>query len=405
MTALPKMFSTEASNNREVRVLPVRSHTLQLCLVVLSVSLLAPVTAAEPKFRRPIALALDATNDLLYTANRDGHSVSVIDLEQNKVTAEIDVGGKPSDIELISEDQLIVLDEANHEACLLTQDDSKWKVTARTPVSPYPVRILLDRGKKRMFVTSLWSRTVSLLEIPDNRRDGPKLIESIRLSFEPREMCLTADGQHVIVASAFEAHLAVVEADSLERVCETPILGHNIGGIAVSADGKQLLLSQQELNPLAHSTRDDIHWGNLISNQLVSYKINDICRKEPETSHRVATDIGEPGAGAGDPGPLLIGKFGQVIVLLSGVHEIASGSVESLELSRTVVGRRPIALTTAPDGTTYVANMFSDSVTVQSVTGLIVKELSLGTQPDPDPLRQGEVAFFDAKLSHDGWMS
>ena len=379
-------------------------------LTLVFANLVSFVTATEPeqRFRRPTALVVSEAGDIVYVANRGG-SVSVIDVGQRRVVDEVSVGHMLSDIEAIDSEELLALDQARHDVCLLKRVDSEWKVSARLAVAPYPVRMCLGREKRRIFVASLWSRTVSVLALPHDQseRERLKVIEKMALSFEPREMCLTSDGKHLIVACAFEARLAVVATESLKVVSEASLPGHNIRGMAISPDGTELMLSQQELNPLAHSTRDDIHWGNLISNQLVSLAVDDICKEVPVTRSRVAREIGEPGAGAGDPGQLQITQDGEVNVLLSGVNELASSTDRRLSVfRRTAVGRRPVAFATASDGTVFVANMFSDSVTVlQSASGPLVSEISLGPQPKLDPVRDGEVAFFDSQLSHDGWMS
>ena len=54
----------------------------------------------------------------------------------------------------------------------------------------------------------------------------------------------------------------------------------------------------------------------------------------------------------------------------------------------------------------YVANSLSDTVSeVEINSGLLVRIISLGTRPNPTVVEQGERLFYDAKISHDGWMS
>ena len=384
-----------------------RTRWLILLVLLTNGTLATAIVAAEPRFRRPVAVSLDEANNLLYVANRDTGSISVVNTKQRQVVDEVDVGRELSDIALIDQDRLVALDRKSHDLCLLTKGDSGWRVTARTNVAPDPVRLVLDERSSRMFVASLWSRTVSVLEWNHDLHSVPRLIGTAKLPFEPREMCSSPDGEHLIVACAFEARLAVLGVRPLGEVRETTLPGHNIGGMTISLDGRHLLVSQQELNPLAHTSRDDIHWGNLMSNLLVSLPIEDLLQQKPLVDHRVATEIGQPDAGAGDPGPLSIDDNGRVTVLLSGVHEVATTEAEQIHtFQRTAVGRRPVALATGSDGTTFVANMFSDSITVlPSEAGLDTYSISLGEQPDDDSVREGEALFFDCRLSHDGWLS
>jgi YVTN family beta-propeller protein len=54
----------------------------------------------------------------------------------------------------------------------------------------------------------------------------------------------------------------------------------------------------------------------------------------------------------------------------------------------------------------YVANTFGDSITVVDLTQRkVVAEVTLGPRPEPGPSEQGELLFYDARLSHDGWLS
>ena len=74
---------------------------------------------------------------------------------------------------------------------------------------------------------------------------------------------------------------------------------------------------------------------------------------------------------------------------------------------RIVVGHRPTGVTASPDGSVvYVANSLSDTISVVEIkSGMLAATISLGRQPEPSAASRGERLFFNAKLSHDGWMS
>jgi YVTN family beta-propeller protein len=101
---------------------------------------------------------------------------------------------------------------------------------------------------------------------------------------------------------------------------------------------------------------------------------------------------------------------GQVVVALAGVGEVAVSpkpNRKEFTWQRLAVGRRPTAVLTSPDGRrAYVANTFSDSVSVVDLGDKkVLAEVALGPQPDLDLADRGEVLFHDARLSHDGWFS
>jgi YVTN family beta-propeller protein len=74
---------------------------------------------------------------------------------------------------------------------------------------------------------------------------------------------------------------------------------------------------------------------------------------------------------------------------------------------RLAVGRRPTAVVMDSQGRrAYVANTFADTVSVVDLAAAKVeREIPLGPTPALHPSDRGEQLFFDARLSHDGWLS
>ena len=365
--------------------------------------------ALETKLRRPVALVASDDGKWLYVANRDSGSLSVIDIANQAVANEITIGARLSDLTKVDDHTLLASDEKQHELIVLTGEAKEWKAAARLRVAPYPMRLQWASEPSRCYVTSLWSKTVSLVELSKDDANSPRmtLAKTAELPFEPREMCLTQDGKFLIVADAFAGMLGVLEAKSLKQIAQKTIAGHNIRGLAQSPDGKWLLVAQQELNPLARSTEDDVHWGNLLMNLLVSLSLPDLLSPESDGRiHHTTRELGEPGRGAGDPGALHIDSQGQIAIALSGVNEVAFSKEDGLSFQRIPVGRRPVAMVSAHDGQLFVANMFSDSISIihPGKPGRTA-EISLGENPQPRPDQIGEMLFFDSRLSLEGWMS
>ncbi|MEZ6134749.1 MAG: cytochrome c peroxidase [Pirellulaceae bacterium] len=362
--------------------------------------------------RRPVALDISADGKRLYTANRDSGSVSVIDCVSLEVQAEISVGGRLADISVFADGEreaIVVLDEAQSELLVLCEHADGWVVSSRTAVATSPVRLIASSTGEHMYVTSLWSRTLSAFEFVDFR---PVPIATTDLPFEPRELCLTPDGEHLIVASAFGGQIASVDATTLEQVHTRSILGHNIRSLAFNSQS-ELLLTCQQLNPIAHSTRDDVHWGNMIANLLVSIPAEQIVSNSADLdAHCVFVPLGEPGEAAGDPGALILGREDKFAVLLSGVQQVGFGNVKNGIDRRTQVDQRPIAAVQHGEKL-FVANQFSDSVTVidwnasEQATADSVSpvSVSLGPQPVLTQSQIGEQLFYDSQLALDGWMS
>lgn len=371
----------------------------------------ADATDLERRSRRPVALALSGDSKWLYTANRNSGSISVVDTSTRTVAEEIDIGGQLADLVALDDAHLLALDEKNHQLVLLTGNAADWKVASRLDVARYPVRLQVDSEANRCFIASLWSRVVTMVDLSEvGHKPSPRLrvAVTLRLSFEPREMCLAKDGKRLIVAGSFSSRLAVVDTEDLKLIVVKRIPGHNIRGLAISSDGQRVLFTQQELNSLARSTRDDVHWGNMISNLLVSLSLDDVCDLRADVlQRRVAYHLGEPGNAAGDPGPINVGPTGNLTVVLSGVNELAlGGDKDDYGFQRVSVGHRPSAAISSPDGRVFVADMFSDSISIVDVAGAKqIDRVSLGSQPEMSLAELGEMLFFDSRISHDGWMS
>ena len=365
----------------------------------------------KSRLRQPVALALSNSGEWLFVANRTGGSISVIDTATTAVANEIDTEGKLSDIAVLDDKHLLALDEANHQLLLLSGGGPQWRVTTKLDLPPFPRRLQVDCDSKRCFISSLWSRTITIVDLAEvGCEPQPRLqvIQQIRLSFEPLELCLSQDGKILLVASAFRGELAAVDTDRAALIANKRIRGHNIRGLAVSGDGKHVWIALQELIPLAHSTRDDVHWGNLISNLLATVPIDELC---DSPLHEIKFDgtyyLGEPGNAAGDPGAITIGLDDRVAILLTGVNEIALGHDTDLQrLSRVAVGRGPSDVVASRDGRLFVACRFSDTISIVDVaTAKQISSLSLGMQREMNAAERGEMLFYDSRLSHDGWMS
>jgi len=159
---------------------------------------------------------------------------------------------------------------------------------------------------------------------------------------------------------------------------------------------------------LAHTVRNDVHWGLLMSNDLRWLKIASVLEGGSDLYKGAHMHpLGEAGSATADPSGLAVSPQGMVVVTLGGVREVAVGRENDFSLQRVNVGRRPVAVVIHPNGKrAYVANMFDDSISVVDLEdpGEVAK-ISLGPRAELSKQDRGELLFFDARLSHDSWMS
>jgi YVTN family beta-propeller protein len=359
----------------------------------------------EPLLRRPVALVLADDGKWLFTANQRSGSVSVVDVAAGRTIGEVRVGGRLSDLAATPDGtRLLAVDEAGGELAILGRAGSDLKPERRVKVSPTPVGVRVSADGRRAAVASLWSRQLSLVDLAPE----PRVTRTIDLPFAPWSLLLVSDGKKAIVADAFGGRLAVVDpaGGTVESVRSLP--ASSIRGLALSADGKRLLVSHQVLNSLAQTTRDDIHWGNLVTNNVLALSLPQVLNPKADLLRGSEQyHLGEVGHGTGDPAGIAVSADGRLAVALAGVNEIAIGDKQGGGWNNVSVGARPTAVVASPDGQRVcVANTFADSVSVVDVkSGQVVRTIGLGPKPDLKPSDRGELLFHDARLSNEGWLS
>jgi len=373
------------------------------------------VYSPVPRIRQPIALVPVAGGKTILVANGRSGSISVIDAVSRQVVAEHDVGRGLADLALLADGhRLAALDRVANELLLIDYQDPSIRVIKRVQVSSDPVRLAVAADGSFCAVASQWSRRLTFVEL---KRDDLAALPSrltiaggVDLPFCPRELAVFHDGSKVVVADAFGGRLAVIDSNrrAIDSVRALP--AHNIRELAFAPDGKTLVIAHQVLNRLAQASFDDVHWGLLVRNQLRVVQTDALLKAGPDAGlldgSRVY-DLGDVGHAAGDPSALAFDVRGNLIIALAGVNEIAITARPGQGPRRIVVRSRPTAVAPSPDGSVvYVADSLGDTVSVVEIkTGMRPATISLGPRPEPTAVDRGEQLFYNAKLSHDGWMS
>lgn len=377
------------------------------------------------RWRRPVAVVVLDDGRHAVVANQRSGSLSLLDLEALRVVGESQVGESLSDIvafpgRTVSSDKSapaatarwLACDDAAHELLLIDRKGDGFTVTKRMKVSPFPVTVTVDASGSHAFVASLWSRTISVVDLARwqdeaNVTDSP-IVRSVRLPFAPRAMCYVEDSTKLIVADAFGPKLAVIDllAARVESVRELP--AHGIRQLRLHPTQPRLLLTHQMLNRLSQTTFDDVHWGALMVNCFRSLLLADVLDpKRDPLEHGELEYLGQPDHGAGDPNGFVMRPNGFIAVVLSGTNELISDDGHQQWTTRVTLGEHPTAIALAAEGTrAVVVNTLSDSVSVVGLSqSAVIGTIPLGTQPELTAVDRGERLFRSARLSHDKWFS
>jgi YVTN family beta-propeller protein len=391
---------------------------------LLAADLVEPSAAVQ--FRHPVAAVIVGDGRQLVTANHRSGSISVLNVSEQTVDREFVLGKQLSDIVVSTNPQrLLITDEAAHELIAICLSPTGCVVEKRLAVSPYPVRVRINRQGDRAYVASLWSKTITVvdpdlwLSAVDDWTSGA--LRQIRLPFAPRELVVvevedqqrlapSAEGHSLklVVADAFGSNVAVIDPESgqVESVREIP--AHAIRGLQLHPSKPRLLITHQMLSRLAHTTFDDVHWGSLLVNCLRSLEVADVLDPKADLLRGSRLEyLGGPERGAGDPGGFVIRPDETISIALSGTNELLLDDGNRLLTRRVKTGQYPTAIVISPDGTrVFVVNTLSDSITViEPASASILGTIPLGPSPEPTAADRGEALFHSARLSHDSWFS
>ncbi len=379
-------------------------------LLICLPSIVGKAADSEPaaRLRRPVALVLAENDKWLFVANRTAGTVSVIDTEKGRAIGESEVCRTLTDLAATPDGKsLLAVDEEAAELIVLKRSGPALEVAGRVAVGRSPVSVRALADGRQCTVASLWARELAIVELA-GPNGLPAIKKVVELPFSPRQQIQVPDTDKIVVADAFGGKIAVVDAvrGAVESVRTLP--AHQIRGLAWDPAGHHLFISHQVLHAEAHTTQSDIHWGNLIVNYVRSVSRTSLLTPDADLLEAGRQlPLGDVGHGTGDPAGMVVAPDGTPVVALAGVGEVAIRTANKGDWASVAVGQRPTAVALDAAGRrAFVADTFGDQVAVVDVRGKKKeKAILLGAQPKLSDVERGELLFYDARLSHENWLS
>ncbi len=197
--------------------------------------------------------------------------------------------------------------------------------------------------------------------------------------------------------------------------------------LAISADGKELLVVHMAQYDEVPITESNIDGGLVLSGRLGAVRLSAL-DAEARPGARVAMrqlPLDGPRHGAADPSAMALSRDGtKVYIALSGAHQVlkddrtqglsSAGTGDLLPLGHNQrlevveVGRSPVAIAIDPSGQFVVtADAMSDTLSVLAADDLSpVATVAFGRRdPARTPSQRGEALFLDGRRAMDRWMS
>lgn len=367
---------------------------------------------------RPVAIA--SIDDSTFVANRTTGSVRRLGVNRDAAAPKFPISDELDDLIALRQTGLLIgVDSSRHEVIVADLGDDLPRITQRLSVARFPVSVVADPSERRVAVASKWSRRVTLLRVVETQAatgnsDGNAATLAVEavidLPFAPLRQ-LFLNERFLLVADAHGGELAVVDAQAGTLRSHQSLPGHNIRGLALTPDGKSVVLAHQILNAAASTTRSIISWGGVISNTLHTIAVDELLKststESPDRIHGTLFPLGREKMAAGDPGDLAIASDGRIFVALSGVHEVAVKSPQSFDVKRVSVGRRPTRLLLDEEhNRLFVVCTSESTVEILNATTLQRERvIDFSSQTVRGFEARGEELFYDARLSLDGWYS
>lgn len=372
--------------------------------------------ASTPHLRHPVKMVLIQDESLLLVANSRSGSLSQIDLSSDRTIREWKVAGELSDMAYIQKHpQILLTDDVQNSLIILDWDSSSdhWEKRAELPIATDPQHIAIHPQSNIAAIASRWSHRLTLLKPTESQAKTAswKITTVVDLPFAPGKMTFVPEQNALLIADAFNGMLALFDLGkkSIRAVSHFQI--NNIANLSLTreADQTTVWISGESLNSYATTFNPEVTWGVLMDNQVRAIPLSDLLNptRSPIQMGTVYGMGDETGPG-GDPNAVLIRKKGTLITALGGVDRVAfRPQLASNYTYRIQVGDRPIDMVmTTDESTLYVANQFSDSISVIDLNETrLLKNISLGPQPTLTDSDKGERLFFDASLSLRGWYS
>jgi DNA-binding beta-propeller fold protein YncE len=411
----------------------------------------------EPRkpYRSPFDLAFAPDGAMLAVSDRTAGRLYLLDARAGQVAREIELRGQPMGLAWEAEDRVVV---SEYDAGTVAEVDAKTgQVLRRFSVGPKPIGVAVAAKKGLLVVCDYGLHFVSILNLKTGKERS-----RIVCGKHPYFVAVTPDEGMAVVGNLIPAGPATHPVSSAvislidldigwnEGNVPLPAGSSNVRQVRVSADGRWAYVVHTQGRTTLPATQVERGWVN--TNAL---SIIDLTAKETYATVLLDT-LNE---GAADPWGIALAPDGKIAwVTIAGAQQIAkielaklreylpergdikspgpygtypgpaialgslkedSGQRRELShdlstlysaglLSRVALAAQcPRGVALSPDAKVLaVASYYSGDVLLLDPHHCrVTKTISLGPQPQPDAVRQGEFVFHDARHCFQHWLS
>lgn len=392
---------------------------------LLSSTTLATIPHASPI--SPLTIAIAPDNSLIAVGEASTPSLVFVEPSGGGLRGKIPLHGRPEGLLWSPDGKFLYVSEAG-AGTIVEVNPSAAQVLRRMKTGRYPAGLALSTNRGLLLACD---RGLDRLDIID-RNEG-KTLAHVATGRQPAFLAVTPDESTVLVSNltpataatapnhATEITLIDLDARAVRASVRLPTGSTNARGIVLDRSGKTAYVAHTIGRFHLPTTQLDRGWVN--TNALTIIDVG--------SATRVATVLlDQVMEGAADPWGVAVSPDGaSLFITLSGVHQLAAIDLLGLHamtnddpdsftndlsaLRRRGLLRRidlplrgPRGLDISADGKILAAaGYFSGNVAVMATSDIVPIALSLGPLPEPDEVRRGETAFFDANRCYQHWLS
>lgn len=384
----------------------------------------------------PEAIAVDGERRLAYTALTAARSVAVTDLATGQTVRRIALERNPHSLLLSPDGTTLFVSCGEAGGSVEVVSLPEGKRTKSIAVGHTPEGLALSADGQTLYAANRFSGYLSVIDLRLGRET--LAIPAVR---EPRALCLTPDGRTLAAANFLPAQaataataaaqitLADVASNTVRTHVALPDGAQSLQGLDCSADGRFLYCVHLISRYGAPVTQADRGWINTHALSIVDLE---------DGSLYASLLLDDADRGAANPAGICAGDDGRLYVALAGVHELLVVDLKAMherlaallagepadvvrkreELSASLSfaapfkrrirlqGRSPRAVAPVGGDALLVSFRFSPFLEQLPAEGdAPARLLPIGSEPPPDAVRRGEIAFCDASLCYQGWQS
>lgn len=403
----------------------------------------AMASSRQDGYLSPATMLASKDGKTLFVACATGNRVLCFDNTTRKVIGGIPMPDTPSGLALSPDGRHLFVTSAASESKVCVVDPTRRKIVERIAVSHTASAPVVGLDGKMLYVCNQFNSDVSVINLPSD-------LEVCRIAVrrEPVAAGITKDGKYLLVANHLNARrtdmddaaavVSVIDLAARKVVAELRLPSGSgiLKDIQVSPDGKFAMLTHIVANFNRPTSRVDFGWMN--ANAMTVIDLG-------EMKIRSTFLLDEPNSGAANPWGVAWSEDGKILVVThAGTHEVSIIDFPALlaalpmepgtKVSNPVLtyvlkyegvdpglpfltgARRRVKLPLGDFGprsvavighTAYVANYFSDTLSVIDLSDPKAKPISipLGPKPEMSVIRKGEFYFNDATICLQGWQS